>query len=124
MEQIQTLPRNALKRLEFRRSGDNISVLYRPIHTYIKFVNNDEEGKEEIKKLCKMTRTEFAAFLKTVTGLPRITNASIEEALKSDNEKWYNGAWRHQTKKILDEIGIENVSEIPILGKEMDEIKE
>ena len=120
MEENKTLNENLMERFELRKSGDNISILYRPVHTYIGFVKDNDEGKEEIKRLCAMSRTDFATFLKTCTGLPFITHDLLENISKSDSEKWYNGAWKKQTETILKEIGLENPLEEPILSKHME----
>ena len=114
MEENKVLD-NLTERLEFRKSGENISILYRPVHTYISFVNNNDAGKEEIKRLCTLSREEFAKYLKTCTGLPAITNSLLENISRSDAEKWYNNAWKMQTENILKELGIENPVEEPIL---------
>ncbi len=112
---------NLIERIELRATGDNISILYRPIHNYIHFVTNDEKGKKEIKRLCKMSRDDFAKFLKECRGLPRITKDSVEKMLKTDSEKWYQTAWKAQTDAILEEIGIKNPMEEPICTVALEE---
>ena len=106
--------KNLIERIELRATGNNISILYRPIHNYIHFVTNDEEGKREIKKLCEMSRDDFAKFLKGCRAFPRITKDSIEKISKTDNEKWYQTAWKAQTNDILKELNIQNPIEEPI----------
>ena len=110
-----------LERLSLHVTNDDINILYRPIHTYIKFVKNDEEGKEYIKKLALMSRDEFKEVLKEVKCFPYITENKLIQATSSDNhdEKWYQGAWKMQTENIFKEIGVENPKEKTILSFEI-----
>ena len=107
-----------LQRLHLRVSKTDISILYRPIHTYIAFVKNDEQGRNEVKRLATMSRDEFKDYLSKVIGLPVITESEIRKCMKSDAEKWFTGAWQKQTKDLLLDLNVVNPLEKPILTKE------
>lgn len=105
-----------MERLHLRVINGTIDILYRPIHTYINFVPDDDNGRAEVLRLINMSREEFKAYLRTVNGLPRLTKSTVEAAVasNSDSEKWWKGAWMTQTNKLLAELGVENPIEEPI----------
>lgn len=103
-----------LERLHLRIMDNCIDILYRPNHNYFAFVPNDENGKAEVKRLAEMSRDEFAAYLKNVTGLPSLKKEDIVKIKASKLEEWWNGAWKMQTVKLFDELAIINPIEEPI----------
>ena len=103
-----------LERLHIRVFDDYISVLYRPTHTYIAFLPNNEEGKKELKKLATINREDFSVFLFSQPSIMHITPQMVSKSLNSDLEKWYKSAWQGQTNEILSELEVENPIEEPI----------
>lgn len=103
-----------MERLHLRVIENSIDVLYRPTHTYLTFLNNDEEGIKELKRLATMPRDEFAIYLKSHLH-SRLSKSSIEYARNSKLEEWYLNAWKSQTDRLFKEIGIENPIEEVIL---------
>lgn len=104
----------SMERLHLRVSENCIDILYRPNHNYLAFVPNDENGKAEVKRLAEMSREDFAEYLKTRTGLPRLTKTDIPNIKSSKSEEWFLGAWKMQTDKLLEELKISNPIEEPI----------
>lgn len=113
------MEKTKLERLHIRIVGNTIDVLYRPNHNYLIFLNNDKEGKEKIKELAQMTRDQFVNFLRNIENLPRFTSNDLDSILNSKSEEWYQGAWKHDTEKILKEIGVSNPIEDPIFSNEL-----
>lgn len=104
-----------MERLHLRIMGDTIDVLYRPNHSYVSFLPNDENGKAEVKRLAEMSRDEFRAYLEKSTCFSFPTKAKVEEMRTSNAENWYKGAWSMSTKKLLDEVCATNPVELPIV---------
>ena len=104
-----------MERLHIRVIDNRISILYRPLHSYIAFTENDEKGRGKIKELCLMNRESFGEYLHSVAHLQHITQNSIDTAMNSEKEEWWKKAWKSQTDKLLKELGIENPIEKPIL---------
>lgn len=107
------------ERLHLRLFEDTIDVLYRPNHNYLLFLNNDEDGRKTLIKLAKMSRDEFKEYLKTITGLHRLTKDMMLSIQNSKAEEWYQGAWKMQTDHLFKELGIENPIEEPIYFSEL-----
>jgi len=109
-----------LQRLCFHVNETGISILYRPVHTYIDFVNNDKPGLEKIKELAQMSRDDFKKYLSKAVGLPFINEAIVRSIISNtDAEKWFKGAWQNQTNEILKKLNVKNPIEKPIYTKEL-----
>ena len=113
-----------LERLHLHYSGDDIDILYRPLHAYMEFVKNDEDGLNHIKELALMSREEFAKYIANGSNyFPLSTQSKIQQVLDSKAEEWYHGAWKFHTKEIFEKIGVENPIEKPILTSEIDALR-
>ena len=104
-----------MERLHIRVIDNRISILYRPLHNYIAFVNNNEDGRGKVKELCLMSRESFGEYLHSVARLQRVTQNEINTAMNSEKEEWWKKAWKDQTDNLLKELGVENPIEKPIL---------
>ena len=107
------------ERLHLRVIDDTIDVLYRPNHKYLIFLKNDKNGRDKVIELATMSREEFKDFLKTVSCLPRLSKDMMLSIKESKEEEWYQGAWKIQTTKLLNELGVENPIEEPIYTSEL-----
>ena len=111
-----------LERLELREFDEYISVLYRPNHDYLMFLDKDKNYKEVIKNLINMSREEFIEFLKQRKNLMPITEYSLKVSKESSKEEWYLKGWSMNTNNILNELNLINPIEKPILTKELEEV--
>ncbi len=112
---VSTEPTISMERLHLRVVDDTIDILYRPVHSYIEFVKNDDEGKERIKKLALMSRDEFSKYLDTeVLSNVSVGKTKVMNLKGTHDEEWFVGAWKVQTDKLLEELGVENPIEEPI----------
>ena len=104
-----------MERLHLRVCDDTIDILYRPVHTYIAFFKNDDEGKKKVKELALMTRDEFSNYLeKEVLSYVSVKKDKVANISGTHDEEWWKGAWKVQTDKLLKELGVTNPIEEPI----------
>lgn len=107
-------PTITMERLHLRVMGGTIDVLYRPVHSYIEFVNDDETGRARVKELALMSREEFSKYLDGLHSPLSVKKEKVNNLSTSHDEDWYQKAWIVQTKKLFEEIGVENPVEEPI----------
>ena len=102
-----------MERLHLRIFDNTIDVLYRPNHNYITFLPNDENGRAEVKRIAKLSREEFEEYLKE-KKFKKVSKSEVDDIKSSKLEEWYQGAWSLQTKKMLEELKVENPIEEPL----------
>ena len=81
----------------FRVFNDNIDILYRPAHQYIKFVKDDEDGIAYIKALINKTREEFLSYLRENKMFKSVKKKERYSERNKHMEDWYKRAWSEQT---------------------------
>ena len=119
-ENIESLK---MERLHLRIIDNTIDVLYRPNHTYLEFLPNNEEGLKKLKEIVEYSREEFVLYLSYCNSFPIFRRDMIQNIKDSKLEEWYQGAWKMQTNQLLNKIGLKNPIEKPIFSEEILEYK-
>lgn len=95
-----------MERLYFKVAGDHISIMYRPTHEYLSFVQKDEAGINEIKRLLSMPTEEFYDYIISKRiKLPQ-KNDSMKKYFAEEKEKAYKEAWKYTTERLMKEYNI------------------
>jgi len=91
-----------LERLYFAITGDSCSIYHRPTYQYMYSCKTGDVVKEA-KKLLSMSTKEFYKFLLNDLTYFRLTKPTHNRGNDEDREKWYQGAWKIGTDRVLKE---------------------
>lgn len=101
-----------MERMYFVTAGESVTVYYRPTYNYITSCDM-KDAKKVIKSLLDMTTEQFYDYLQTMkVRIPSDTSSytRVVDDTK-DKEQWYQNAWRHTTKVVLDKYKLRMVDE-------------
>lgn len=100
-----------MERLYVAKTRDSSSIYHRPTFQYIESCDN-KILKAKLKELLGMNTEEFYRYLKGKgVRLQSKKQYDFNQKDDGDNEKWYQGAWKFVTDKLLKDYKLKMIDE-------------